>query len=121
MDSIAAHGKLLWVLLLTVTLTCAPPLAFPAPKNHSQAVAGLKHSNPAARAEAVAWLAENGTISDQPLLLRHLRDDNEIVRGYAEQALWLLWTRSGDATVDRLMAEGITHMQESRYAEAIAT
>jgi len=104
-----------------VTLTCAPPAAFPAPKNHSQAVAGLKHSDPAIRAEAVAWLAENGTLSDQPLLVRRLRDDNEFVRGYAEQALWLLWTRSGDAAVDKLMAQGIMHMQASRYAEAIAT
>jgi len=121
MDSIAVHGKLLWGLLLTVTLTCAPPAAFPAPKNHSQAVAGLKHSDPAIRAEAVAWLAENGTLSDQPLLVRRLRDDNEFVRGYAEQALWLLWTRSGDAAVDQLMAAGTAQMQEARYAEAIAT
>ena len=58
MDSKAGHGKLLWSLLLTVTLTCAAPAAFPAPKNHAEAVAGLKHSDPAERAEAVAWLAE---------------------------------------------------------------
>jgi tetratricopeptide (TPR) repeat protein len=125
MDSIAVHGKLLWGLLLTVTLTCAPPLAFPAPPkspaNHAEAVAGLKQSDPAARAEAVAWLAEHGSMADQPLLLRRLRDDNEFVRGYAEQALWLLWTRSGDAAVDQLMAAGTAQMQESRYAEAIAT
>jgi tetratricopeptide (TPR) repeat protein len=120
MDSIAVHGKLLWGLLLTVTLTCAPPAAFPGPKNHSQAVAGLKHSDAAMRAEAVAWLAERGTMTDQPLLIRRLRDEDEFVRAFAEQALWLLWSRSGDAAVDKLMAEGIVHMQASRYAEAIA-
>jgi tetratricopeptide (TPR) repeat protein len=124
MDAKAVHGKLLWGLLLTATLTCAAPAAFPAPPNspasHSEAVARLKHTDPAIRAEAVAWLAERGTMTDQPLLLRRLRDENEFVRGYAEQALWLLWMRSGDAAVDKLMAEGIVHMQASRHAEAIA-
>jgi len=59
-------------------------------------------------------------MADQPLLLRRLRDDNELVRGFAEQGLWRLWGRSGDAAVDRLMAEGIEQMQQARFAEAIA-
>jgi tetratricopeptide (TPR) repeat protein len=81
----------------------------------------LKHSDPAARAEAVAWLAENGRIADQPLLLKRLHDENGFVRSYAEQALWLLWSRSGDAAIDRLLAEGIEQMQSARLDEAIAT
>jgi len=60
-------------------------------------------------------------MADQPLLLARLRDENELVRGLAEQALWLLWSRSGDAAVDQLLAEGIEQMRSARLDEAIAT
>ncbi len=59
-------------------------------------------------------------MADQPLLLKRLRDENEFVRGLAEQGLWRLWSRSGDAAVDRLMASGIGLMQEARFGDAIA-
>jgi tetratricopeptide (TPR) repeat protein len=120
MDSMAVHGKLLWGLLLSLTLTCAPPAAFPAPKNHAEAVAGLKHSDAADRAEAVAWLAVNGRMADQALLLARLRDEDDDVRGYAEQGLWLLWMRSGDPAIDRSLAEGAALMAAGRLPEAIA-
>ena len=58
---------------------------------------------------------------DQPLLLGRLRDDDDLVRALAEQGLWLLWSRSGDAAIDRLLAEGIEQMQSARLKEAIAT
>jgi len=81
----------------------------------------LKHADPATRAEALAWLSGRGSMADQPLLLERLRDENAFVRGLAEQALWLLWSRSGDAALDRLMAEGVERMQAARFKEAIAT
>ncbi|HUN68984.1 MAG TPA: tetratricopeptide repeat protein [Burkholderiales bacterium] len=84
------------------------------------ALADLEHPAAARRAEAVAWLAEHGRMADQPLLLKRLRDEDEIVRGLAEQALWALWMRSGDPAVDRLMAEGIERMQAGELAAAIA-
>ena len=58
-------------------------------------------------------------MSDQMLLLKRLRDEDENVRGLAEQGLWQLWSRSGDAEVDRIMAGGIGHMQEIRFKQAI--
>jgi tetratricopeptide (TPR) repeat protein len=42
------------------------------------------------------------------------------VRGYAERGLWLLWSRSGDAAIDKLMAAGVEHMQAGRLPQAIA-
>jgi tetratricopeptide (TPR) repeat protein len=42
------------------------------------------------------------------------------VRSYAEQALWLLWSRSGDREIDALMARGVEEMQAGRHAGAIA-
>ena len=59
-------------------------------------------------------------MADQPLLVQRLRDDNEFVRGFAEQALWRLWSRSGDAAIDRLMSGGVEQMQAARFTEAIA-
>jgi tetratricopeptide (TPR) repeat protein len=111
---------LLWVLL-TLTLTCAPLDAFPAPKSRAEAVAGLGQSDPAVRAEAVVWLAENGRMSDQPLLILRLRDEDELVRATAEQALWLLWSRTGEAALDQLLAEGVEQMQRGRFQEALAS
>ena len=106
---------------MALTLTCAAPPAFPAPGSRNAALADLSHAEAGRRAEAVAWLAEHGRNADQPRLLARLRDDDPDVRGLAEQALWRLWMRSGDAKVDRLMQAGVEQMQAGRRAEAIAT
>ena len=50
-----------------------------------------------------------------------LRDDNALVRDYAERGLWALWSRTGDAAVERLMARGIEEMEAENYRAAIAT
>ena len=49
-----------------------------------------------------------------------LRDSNALVRDYAEQALWALWSRSGDPGVDRLMVRGVEAMQADEHGAAIA-
>jgi len=107
-------------MVLIGTLTCAPLTAFPQVKNHAQAVAGLKHSGAAERADAVAWLATHGSMADQPLLLARLRDEDEDVRITAEQGLWVLWMRSGDAVIDRALAQGSALMAAGRLPESIA-
>ena len=71
------------------------------------------------RAEAIVWLATHGDMSDAPLLDARLRDDNDAVRSMAEEGLWLLWSRSGNPAVDRMLAIGIEAMQAGRQAEAI--
>lgn len=58
-------------------------------------------------------------MADAPFLQQHLRDESGLVRSYAEQGLWLLWSRSGDAAIDALMAKGIEAMQADRLPEAI--
>jgi tetratricopeptide (TPR) repeat protein len=117
------HAGFLWVLL-TLTLTCAAPAAFPGPpklpSGYNEAVAALEDAAPERRAQGVAWLAERGRMADQPLLLKRLRDENEFVRALAEQGLWQIWGRSGDAAIDRLMSAGIEHMQAARFDEAAA-
>ena len=110
--------------MLTLTLTCAAPPAFPAPpklpSGYTEAVAALDDVAAERRAAAVLWFATHGRMADQALLLKRLRDEDEDVRGLAEQGLWRLWSRSGDAEVDRLLAGGVERMQASRFKEAIA-
>ena len=69
----------------------------------------------------MVWIANRGTMRDAPLLHQRLRDESGLVRSYAEQGLWLLWSRSGDAEIDKLMAKGGEEMQSDRLAEAIET
>jgi tetratricopeptide (TPR) repeat protein len=60
-------------------------------------------------------------MADQPVLLARLRDADPRVRTIAEQALWLLWSRSGDAAVDELLAEGIAQMRSGLLEHAVAS
>lgn len=108
------------MVLLAAALTTAAPAAFPAPpQSRAEALAALKNTDAAARAEAVVWIANRGSMADAPLLHERLRDESAFVRNFAEQGLWLLWTRSGDAGIDGLMARATEEMQAGRYAEAL--
>ena len=112
--------SLIGIVFLAAALTMAAPAAFPEPpKSRAEALAALKNADTATRAEAVVWIANRGTIADAPLLHERLRDESAFVRTFAEQGLWLLWTRSGDAAIDALMARATDAMQSGQYAEAI--
>jgi hypothetical protein len=103
-------------IVLLAVLTAAAATAFPEPKSRQEALAALGSADAAARADAVVWIANRGGMDDAPLLHERLRDESAFVRGFAEQGLWLLWGRSGDAEIDRLMARGIEAMQAGRRA-----
>ncbi|HSA71617.1 MAG TPA: tetratricopeptide repeat protein [Burkholderiales bacterium] len=108
------------MVLLAVALTAAAPRAFPqAPQTRAEALGALASPDAATRAEAVVWLANRGGMEDALLLHERLRDESLFVRGFAEQGLWLLWSRSGNAEIDRLMALGSQAMQAGRHSEAI--
>jgi tetratricopeptide (TPR) repeat protein len=99
----------------------AAPAAFPEPpKSRAEALAALKNADTATRAEAVVWIANRGSMADAPLLHERLRDESAFVRSFAEQGLWLLWTRSGDTAIDGMMAQATEAMQSARYSDAIA-
>jgi tetratricopeptide (TPR) repeat protein len=89
--------------------------------NRAQALKGLGSQNAAQRAKAVAWIASHGKPADGKILQQRLVDESPLVRGVAEQGLWLLWSRSGDKAIDALMAKGIEEMQAGQFKESIAT
>ena len=96
--------------------------AFPqAPASRQEALSALASADAPTRAAGVVWIAQHGAAADAAPLYERLRDEHPVVRGYAEQALWMLWSRSGDEAVDRLLERGIDEMQSGRHAEAIAT
>jgi tetratricopeptide (TPR) repeat protein len=73
------------------------------------------------RAEAVTWIAGHGTQQDAPVLTERLTDESTYVRNVAEQALWALWSRSGDEAIDALFGRGVEEMRDGRLDAAIAT
>ena len=96
--------------------------AFPEPpKSRGEALKALTSPETTTRAEAVVWLANRGAMSDAPLLHQRLRDESGLVRSYAEQGLWLLGSRSGDAAIDPLLARGSDEMQADRLDDAVKT
>ena len=110
------------ILLLALVLLVCSSGAFPQPpKSRQQALAQLASAETSARLEAIVWLANHGGMADAARLDALLRDDNALVRDYAEQGLWALWSRSGDADIDRLMARGVEEMEVQNYQAAIAT
>jgi tetratricopeptide (TPR) repeat protein len=66
-------------------------------------------------------LAERGTMADVPALAAALRDRDPIVRAFAERALWEVWSRSGDAEIDRLFQEGLLQMRAGDGEAAVRT
>jgi tetratricopeptide (TPR) repeat protein len=85
------------------------------------ALRALKDTDAAQRERGVVGLARNGRMSDAPVLVALLRDPDESVRATAEQGLWILWSRSGNAQVDKLFAQGLEEMNGGRFDEGIAT
>ena len=75
----------------------------------------------AARRSAVQQLADVGVMTDLPALVRALRDPDPIVRGFVESAMWAVWSRSGDETVDRLFAAGVEQMSQRQLEAAAET
>lgn len=89
--------------------------------NRDEALKGLTAAEPSQRAEAIAWIAQYGMPADDAALRLRLKDENSFVRHYAEQGLWLLWSRSGDAAIDALMERGLEQMHAQQFKASIAT
>ena len=107
------------VWLLAVTAAASAQSASYATRD--EAVHAAASSNAETRAEALAWIAGHGTPADATVLKEHLTDDDAYVRSVAEQALWTLWSRSGDDAVDGLLAAGVEQMRAGDLDGAIAT
>ncbi|HEY3067807.1 MAG TPA: tetratricopeptide repeat protein [Methylomirabilota bacterium] len=112
--------------MITLRALVAAVMLFPAGAGaaspHDDAVAALRDGPTAdARRRAAQELAESGVMADVPGLVRALRDADTVVRALAENALWRVWSRSGDADIDRLFALGVEQMSQRQLEEAVET
>jgi tetratricopeptide (TPR) repeat protein len=110
--------RLLGLTLLAVALAAAVTVVA-APRD--DALRALEDRDDVdGRRQAARRLADVGTMTDLPRLVQALRDPDHAVRVLAEQALWEIWSRSGNQEIDRLFTTGTHAMTEGRWGDAIA-
>ncbi len=104
---------------VALALLCALPIAAQEP-NRADALTALASPDVEARKRAIIQLAKVGEMVDSDALARALRDDDAIVRNYAEQALWIVWSQSGDPKIDEQFAAGLERMQAGDMQASVA-
>lgn len=106
---------------ICIALTATPAIAADwGPLSRERALAQLDSTHSHERRAALARLAEVGTDADIPFMLQRLHDDDNNVRGMAEQALWGLWLRSNDMVVTRQFHMSLALFLQKDYLGAIA-
>jgi tetratricopeptide (TPR) repeat protein len=111
-----------WLLIgAMVVATLVANGATAAPMTRAQALVALAQSDAAARSAGVERLADVGRMADAPRVLERLGDVDPRVRRAAAAAVWRIWGRSGDPTIDRLFARGVEQMESAAFDDALAT
>jgi len=110
-------------LLFAVTslVLLVAPIVHAREVTREEAVRALSQPEAQARRDAAIRLGEVGTMTDVTPLVAALRDADAQTRDRAEQALWRIWARSGDAEVDALYQTGIVQMNAGDLPQAIVT
>ena len=91
----------------------------PGELTREQVLQGLEDADPDVRRGAYIALGSVGNREDLPLLYSALYDADALVRKLAEDAIWKVWSRSGNALHDRMLQRGIEQMQAGHYAAAV--
>ena len=107
--------------VLMSMLLLAGPLVQAQGQSREAAAQALADADPRLRREAANRLGEIGTMTDVALLARALRDADENTRDNAQQAMWRIFGRSGDADVDTLYETGVRQMEAGDLRQSIAT
>ena len=79
----------------------------------------LENPKPLTRRAAAFALGEIANKEAIPPLVAALGHEDPGTCSNAERALWSIWFRSGDESVDAMMQRGKNHMKKQRYEEAI--
>ena len=89
------------------------------PINRERALEQTRSAQLDKRRLAYGRLAEIGTMEDIPMLMAALWDEQELIRGIAEQSVWGIWLRTDDPVVDPLFQTGMQLIAEDQPAAAI--
>ena len=109
-----------WWLVLAVAGAALSPggPAIAADLTREQALVAIADTRDVeTRRLGVLALGERGLMTDMPQLSQALRDVDPLVRAFAENTMWRVWSRSGDDAVDQLFAVGVEQM-DARLGEA---
>jgi tetratricopeptide (TPR) repeat protein len=109
------------IFVLAGTLALAGSTASVRAQDRDDAVRALSRADPQARREAASRLGDVGTMTDVAPLVQSLRDADAQTRELAEQAIWEIWARSGDAEVDALYRIGVAQMAAGDLQQSITT
>ena len=114
-----------WPVLLALgailTMPGMPPPLAAGPTREEALTALADGGDVDNRRRGVLALGETGLMTDLPQLAGALRDADRLVRAFAGNAMWQVWSRSGDADVDRLFAVGVEQMSARRGELAAET
>ena len=105
--------------LLAVSLCLSALAADWGPLSRAQALEQAKSGQVDKRRLAYGRLAEVGTTDDVPVLLAALWDEEELIRGMAEQAVWGIWMRTDDSTADPMFQTGMQLLTEDKPEQAL--
>ncbi len=86
---------------------------------HDQALAALTAPDPIDRFVAIERLADLGTQEDADAVLARLSDADPRVRLAAGNAIWRIWSRSGNEAIDEQLARGVESMNTGALDEAL--
>jgi tetratricopeptide (TPR) repeat protein len=106
-------------LLLATSFCACVAAADWGPLSRAQALEQAKSGQIEKRRLAYGRLAEVGTTDDVPVLLAALWDEEELIRGMAEQAVWGIWMRTDDPAADPMFQTGIQLLTEDKPAQAL--
>ena len=109
------RGILISALVLLASALQAAPLS------RARALQSLGQAEPAQRLAGVDRLAEIGRGPDADRVAVLLADADPQVREAAATAMWLIWSRSGDAAIDARFKDGVGQMQAGALDDALAT
>ena len=79
----------------------------------------LTHEVAPTRQAAAYALGIVGDMEAVPSLVEALQHNDPDMRSNAEQALWTIWFRSGEQSVDAMLQKGADHIKKEQYAEAV--
>src|SRR5256885_16645197 len=106
LSKVAMKRLVLLALAIACLVPAMPAAAEPGRPSRTEALAALKKSDAEERRRGALGLAIVGRMEDAPTLITALRDADERVRAVAEQALWAVWGRAGNARVADLVTRG---------------
>jgi tetratricopeptide (TPR) repeat protein len=87
-------------------------------KNRADAIGFLNNQDPLSRASGLAVLAEIGVTSDADTIVPLLSDSEPELRKMASDAIWRVWSRTGNKDIDQQFDQSLKLMQSSKLEAA---